>query len=114
MAYKRGVGRKLEWRFDEAATTADLTSDAPSPAPAAGAGRVVFTDEKGQPRRLPANLGELSTDERDAAIAAMSQALGAAPSAARLAAIERLTELHAAGKMTPEQYQKERRRLEEY
>lgn len=56
-----------------------------------------------------------SEEERDAALAAMSQALGAAaPDVARVAAIERLTELRAAGRISEEQYRKERRRLESY
>ncbi|MDP1850194.1 MAG: hypothetical protein Q8K79_20575 [Solirubrobacteraceae bacterium] len=85
----------------------------PSPGPAAG-GRVVYVDEHGQARRLPADLSELSPESRDAAIAAMSQALGARPDAARVAALERLTELRAAGRMSEEQYRRERRRIEEY
>lgn len=53
--------------------------------------------------------------DRDAALAAMSQALGAAPpDVARMAAIERLTELRAAGRISEEQYRDERRRLESY
>ena len=107
---KGRLRRKLTWRVKERATT-DLAADSP---PADG-GRVVFEDEHGRPRRLPANLGELSPEQRDAAIGALSQALGAGPpDAARLAAIERLTELRAAGKLSEEQFHKERRRLESY
>ncbi|MBW3608215.1 MAG: hypothetical protein KY463_07650 [Actinobacteria bacterium] len=113
MDWKGRLGRKLKWRVDQDATTADLMAD-PAPPPAGG-GRVVFVDENGRPRRLPADLGELSPEQRDAAIDAMAQALGGAtPDAARVAAIERLTELRAAGKMSEEQFQKERRRLESY
>lgn len=103
--------RKLTWRVKERAT-ADLAAE---PHPPTDGGRVVYEDEHGRPRRLPADLGELSPEQRDAAIGALSQALGAGPpDAARAAAIERLTELRAAGKMTEEQFQKERRRLESY
>lgn len=63
--------------------------------------------------RKPAD--EPSAEQRDAAIAAMSQALGAAPpDLARMAAVERLTEMRAAGTISAEQYRKERRRLESY
>lgn len=113
---KRRLGQRLKWRVDERATSADLAADPAAPLPpAAGEGRLVYVDENGRPRRLPADLGELSREERDAAIAATSRALGAGPpDYARMAAIERLTELRAAGKMTEEQYHKERRRLEDY
>lgn len=104
--------KKLTWRAKERATT-DLAMG-PQPPPTEG-GRVVFEDEHGRPRRLPADLGELSPEQRDAAIGALSQALGAGPpDAAKIAAIERLTELRAAGKLTEEQFNKERRRLESY
>jgi hypothetical protein len=104
--------RKLTWRAKERATT-DRAADVPH-TPGDG-GRVVFEDEHGRPRRLPANLDELTPEQRNAAIGALSQALGAGPpDAARLAAIERLTELRAAGKLTEEQFHKERRRLESY
>ena len=115
MGLRDRVGRRLKWRVDERATSAELASDQAPPPGSPAAGRVVYVDENGQPRRLPADLSRLSTDERDAAIAALSQALGApAPDYARMAAIERLTELRAAGKMSEEQYHKERRRLESY
>ena len=109
---KGRLRRKLTWRVKERATT-DRAAD--SARPPADGGRVVFEDEHGRPRRLPADLGELSPEQRDAAIGALSQALGAGPpDAARVAAIERLTEMRAAGKLTEEQFHKERRRLESY
>ncbi len=111
--WKERIGRKLGWHVDESATMDDLTVDGASLAPPGGGGRVVFVDHEGRARRLPANLDELSPDDRDAAIAAMSQALGAPPAdAARTAAIERLTELRADGKMSEEAYRRERRRIE--
>ena len=109
---KGRLRRKFTWRAKERATT-DLAADPAGP-PADG-GRVVFEDEHGRPRRLPADPGELSPEQRAAAIGALSQALGAhPPDAARVAAIERLTELRAAGKLSEEQFHKERRRLESY
>ncbi len=114
MDWKGRIGRKLGWRVDDSATLDDLTTGPSAPEPGAG-GRVVYVDHEGRRRRLPANLDELSPDERDAAIAAMSQALGGpAPDAARMAAIERLTELRAAGKLSEDAYRRERKRLEEY
>ena len=57
----------------------------------------------------------MTPEQRDAALDAASQALGAAPREhARVAAIERLTELRAAGTISQEQFERERRRLEAY
>lgn len=109
------MGREPEWRVDEAATSAEVTQD---PAPldeSPSEGRVVFEDEDGHRRQLPEDMSRLSTEQRDAALAAMSQALRAGPpDFARVAAIERLTEMHAAGRISAEQFEKERRRLESY
>ena len=114
MDWKR-LGRKLTWRVDDDAMAAELTADSPPLGAGPPGGRVIFEDENGQPRRLPADLGGLTAEERDAAIEAMSQALGAQTrDDARTAAIERLTELRAAGRMPEEQFQKERRRIEDY
>lgn len=114
------LGQKLTWRVDDSATLgADADDDRAAPrdpsTPSAGGGRVVFVDENGAQRRLPDDMSQLRPEERDAAIDAMSQALGAGPPGhARMAAIERLTELRAAGKISEEQFHKERRRLEDY
>jgi hypothetical protein len=107
---------KIDWTVDEAATTDDLLADPEAPLrPPEGGGRVVFVDESGAQRRLPPNLGELSRAQRDAALSAMSRALGAGPQDyAKTAAIERLTELRAAGKISDEKFERERRRLENY
>jgi hypothetical protein len=111
--WKERIGRKLGWRVDESATLDDLTTDGAGLAPPGGGGRVVFVDHEGRARRLPANLDELSREERDAALAAMSQALGGPPpDAARTAAIERLTELRAAGRLSEADFRRERKRLE--
>ena len=116
MDWKQRLGRKLTWRVDENATAADAIEDRATPRdPSAGGGRVVFVDESGEQRRLPDDMSQLRPEERDAAIEGMSQALGAGPpDQARMAAIERLTELRAAETITEEQFQKERRRLEDY
>jgi hypothetical protein len=76
---------------------------------------VTFRDEHGMPRRLPADLSQLSPQHRDAALEAMGNALRAGPpNVAIQAALHRLTQLRASGKMTEEQYQKEKARLENY
>jgi hypothetical protein len=108
--------RKLVWRVDERATSAELMADPAQPAssPPTG-GRTVFVDEDGQRRRLPSDGAQMSVEERDASLAAMSQALGAAPpDLARMDAIEWLTEMRAAGKISEEHYHRERRRLTNY
>jgi hypothetical protein len=113
---RKGWRRILGWRVDREATMDDLTADPHAPLrPADGGGRMVYVDEHGQRRRLPANLDELTPQQRDAVIAALSQELGAAPpDEAKMVAIERLTELRAAGRISEEHYKRERRRLEEY
>lgn len=117
MGFKKHVNRrKLRWSVDEQATMDELHAnpDAPLPPPDGG-GRVVYNDEHGRRRRLPANLSDLPPKKRDAALEAMSQALGAAPpDYARMAAIARLTEMHAAGTISEEHFERERRRLENY
>lgn len=118
MDWKKRLGRKLTWRVDEDATSADVLEGRATPrdpSDPSGGGRVVFVDENGERRRLPGDMSQLRAEERDAAIAGMAQALGAGPpDQARMAAIERLTELRAEGKISEEQFHKERRRLEDY
>jgi len=117
MDHRRRSTPKPAWRVDEDATTDEQRADpAPLPPPSAPAqGRTVFVDEDGRRRRLPADLASLSAGQRDAALTAMSQALGAPPMAqAKMAAIERLTELRAAGKISEAQFDKERTRLTNY
>ncbi|MGI8623463.1 MAG: hypothetical protein ACR2NB_08250 [Solirubrobacteraceae bacterium] len=116
MDRKGRLGRRLTWRASEKATLDDVAADPTEPLPPRhGGGRVVYEDDTGRHRRLPADLSELTAEERDAALAAMSQALGgAAPDAARLAAIERLTEIRAAGRISQADFLRERRRLEDY
>src|SRR5919202_4891436 len=58
---------------------------------------------------------EKSTEELAADAAELSSALGAAPiEEARMAAIERLTELRAAGSISEEDYTRKKRRLSSY
>ena len=107
---------ELEWSVDEGATSADMVDD-PAPLDPRGGteGRVVFRDENGMPRRLPADLSRLSPHHRDAALAAMGNALRAGPpNVAVQAAIHMLKQKRAAGKITEEQFQKEKARLENY
>ena len=95
------------WRVDAEESLARMRK----PGHGAG-GKVVYVDEQGQRRRLPADMAKLTPGERRAAASALSQALGAPdPDYARLAAVERLTELRAAGAVSEEKYERERRRL---
>ena len=94
----------------------DTTSDPDAePPPPQGGAQPADVDENGWPLRLPGDPGGRSPEELDAALAAMSQELGGATrDYARMAAIERLTEMRAAGTMSEEDYRRERRRLENY
>jgi len=80
-----------------------------------GGGMMIFTDEHGRRRRIPAERGALSGGELRAAAKALNADLGG-PTAdyARVAVIERLTELHASGKMSDEDFLREKKRLENY
>jgi len=66
-------------------------------------------------RRAGADEGEEREGELGAAAAELSSALGAVPiDEARMAAIERLTELRTAGAISAEAFERERKRLQEY
>ena len=95
------------WKVDKEKSLTRLrkADDAPG-------GRLVYTDEHGGRRRLPADVSTLTREERGAAVTALSSALGAPdPDYARLAAVERLTEMRAAGTVSEENFIRERRRL---
>ena len=80
-----------------------------------GFGRVLdgFRRRRGRPTNP--SWEEKSTEELAAAAAELSAVLGAAPiEDARAAAIERLTELRAAGSISEEDYTREKRRLSQY
>jgi len=98
-----------DWRVDAEASRERLRD------PASGdsdGGRLLYTDEHGRQRRLPADLSRLSSAEVAAAARATSYELGAVePSYAQIAAIERLNELHASGAFSDEDYHREKRRL---
>ncbi len=75
-------------------------------------GKLIYVDQHGRRRRLPADMAALTPEDRRAAVAALSSALGAPdPGYARMAAVERLTEMRAAGTLGEEDYKRERRRL---
>ncbi len=102
-------GSTPEWRVDRAATRAQLRSGVP--ADGAG-GKVVFVDEDGRRRSLPADTSRLSRPEAGAAARAMSYELGAVEASyAQVAAIERLNELRIAGRFSEEDYLREKRRI---
>ncbi len=102
--------REPAWKVDRVESLARSMKPAQGPA-----GSIVYVDERGRRRRLPADMAALTPEERRAAVAALSSALGAPdPDYARLAAVERLTEMRAAGTVGEEDYQRERRRLMGY
>lgn len=98
---------KADWKVDKEESLARLRkADDPH------GGRLVYVDEDGRHRRLPADISTLTREERRAAANALSAALGAPdPDYARLAAVERLTEMRAAGTLSEENFNRERRRL---
>lgn len=103
---------KLAWRVDVAASRARLQDETPDEAPAQGSGRLVYTDEHGRQRRLPADLSRLSHQEIEAAAKATSYELGAVePSYVQVVAIERLNELRASGAFSEQDYLREKKRI---
>lgn len=103
---------KPDWRVDAAASLERLGAAVDDRAPQAGGGKLVYTDEQGRRRRLPADLSKLSRQEVEAAAKATSYELGAVePSYAQIAAIERLNELRASGAWSEEDYLREKRRI---
>ncbi|MDQ3607348.1 MAG: hypothetical protein M3459_00370 [Actinomycetota bacterium] len=98
------------WKVDKEESLARLRKADDPPG-----GRLVYVDEHGGRRRLPADMSRLTPEERRAAMTALSGALGAPdPDYARLAAVERLTEIRAAGRISEEDFIRERRRLMDY
>jgi hypothetical protein len=102
-----GPDREPVWKVDEAESVDRLLEPGEPPG-----GRLVYVDQHGRRRRLPADMSTLTPEELRAARAALSSASGAPdPGYARLAAVERLTEMRAAGTVSEENYKRERRRL---
>jgi hypothetical protein len=96
---------------DPSASREHLRDFDPDPTGKTG-GALIYTDERGVQRRLPADLSELSSQEIAAAARASSYELGAPDlSYAKIAAIERLNELRSAGAVSEENYLKEKRRI---
>ncbi len=105
---------KPVWEVDQEMTRARLRREATSGAGPgeAGGGRMIYTDQHGQRRRLPEDMSELTGPELGAAAAALSSELGGqSPDYARIAAVERLNEMRAAGTVSEENYIREKRRL---
>jgi len=104
---RAGSGGDGAWKVDKAASLARLEA-----LRGRSGGKLVYQDEQGRLRRLPADMSSLTPEELRAAAAALSSALGAPdPDYARLAAVERLNEMRAAGTLSEESYERERRRL---
>lgn len=112
-ADQHGGDATPRWRVDRAATHAHLraTGGGAEAAQEIG-GRLLYTDERGRQRRLPADMSKLSGPEVAAAAQALSDELGAAkPSYAQIVAIERLNELRAAGRFSEADYLREKSRI---
>ena len=106
----------LGWKVDQADTIEELTRDLTSgPVAPDGGGRVVYRDREGRQFRLPADLSELSDEERGAALKAMTAALEALPrDDARAFALQHLDRVRASGRMSDEAFYRERLRLLNY
>lgn len=106
-------GTKPDWRVDATASRARLQDEATGQEPShAGEGKLVYTDEHGRQRRLPADMSRLGGDEIDAAATALSYELGGVEASyAQVAAIERLNELRASGAVSEENHLREKRRI---
>ena len=104
------------WKVEGEETMDKLVEQTPPSDPSYdGGGMMIFTDEHGRRRRIPTERGALSGGELRAAARALHEDLGAAPADyARMAVIERLTELRASGKMSEEDFLREKKRLENY
>ncbi len=103
---------KPVWEVDQEATRARLRVEASRTGPGEAGGKMIYADQHGKHRRLPADMSELTGAELGATAAALSSELGApSPDYARIAAVERLNELRAAGAVSEENYIREKRRL---
>jgi hypothetical protein len=110
------AAKKPVWNVEgEKSMDSMLEEPYPSDPSSPEGGKIIFTDEQGRRRRLPAERGVLSSGELSAAADALHRDLGSpARDYARMAAVERLTELRAAGKMSEEDFLREKKRLENY
>ena len=102
-----------EWKVEgEESMDSMLEQTPPSNASYDGGGMMIFTDEHGQRRRIPAERGTMSGRDLAAAAQALQQDLGAPTrDYAKVALLERLNELRASGKMSEENFLKEKKRL---
>jgi hypothetical protein len=102
-----------EWQVEgEKSMDSMLEQTPPSDASYDGGGMMIFTDEHGQRRRIPAERGTMSGRDLGAAARALQRDLGAAPTDyAKVALLERLNELRASGRMSEEDFLKEKKRL---
>ena len=102
-----------EWKvLGEESMDSMLEQTPPSDSSYDGGGMMIFTDEHGQRRRIPAERGTMSGRDLGAAARALQQDLGG-PSRdyAKVAVLERLNELRASGKMSEKDFLKEKKRL---
>ena len=115
-APEQGPGGDPVWKV-EGEETMDkmLNQTSPSSPEYDGGGMMIYTDEHGQRRRLPTERGTMdSRDLRAAARALQADLGGPKPDFARAAVLDRLSELRASGRMSEEDYEREKKRLEGY
>jgi hypothetical protein len=105
--------KQPEWQVEgEESMDSMLEQTPPSDASYDGGGMMIFTDEHGQRRRIPAERGTMSGQDLGAAARALHRDLGQAPTDyANVALLERLNELRASGRMSEEDFLKEKKRL---
>lgn len=110
------AGEEPVWKVEGEETMDKLQNQIPPSSPRYdGGGMMIFTDEQGRRRRIPAERGQMGSVEMRAAAHALHRDLGAPAADYRMAAVmERLNELRASGRMSEEDYQREKRRLENY
>jgi hypothetical protein len=102
-----------EWKVEGEESMDSMLEQTPPGDPSYdGGGMMIFTDEHGRRRRIPAERGTMSGRDLGAAARALQNDLGAAPrDYAKVALLERLNELRASGKMSEENFLKEKKRL---
>ena len=103
------------WKVEGEETMDKLQNQIPPSSPRYdGGGMMIFTDEQGRRRRIPAERGQMSSPDMRAAANALQRDLGAPAADYRMAAVmERLNELRASGRMSEEDYEREKKRLQD-
>ena len=109
-----GRGEEPVWKVEGEETMDKLQNQTPPSSPRYdGGGMMIFTDEHGRRRRIPVERGQMSSPDMRAAANALQRDLGAPAADYRMGAVmERLNELRASGRMSEEDYEREKKRLQ--